>query len=80
MVKKLLLGLWVIVLLACAALSTVESYPKAELYAQQQSSESSLYNVAYTFKENVSLRTLPYALKAEVQSNQDAYDVLLDVK
>lgn len=80
MVKKLLLALWVIVLLACAALSTVESYPKAELYAQQKGLQSSLYDVAYSFENHVSLRTLPYALKAEVQSNQDAYDVLLDVK
>jgi hypothetical protein len=80
MVKKLLLGLWVIVLLACAALSTVESYPKAELYAQQKGLQSSLYDVAYSFENHVSLRTLPYALKAEVQRDHDAYDVLLDVK
>ncbi len=80
MVKKLLFSLWVIVLLAGAALFTVESYPKAKLYAQQKGLQSSLYDVAYSFENHVSLRTLPYALKAEVQPDQDAYDVLLDVQ
>ncbi|MBR5289932.1 MAG: HAMP domain-containing histidine kinase [Erysipelotrichaceae bacterium] len=80
MVKKLLFSLWAIVLLVGAALFTVESYPKAELYAQQEGSQSSIYDVAYAFENHVSLRTLPYALKAEVTSSQDAYDVLLDVQ
>ena len=80
MVKKLLFSLWAIVLLVGAALFTVESYPKAELYAQQEGSQSSIYDVAYAFENHVSLSTLPYALKAEVISGQDAYDVLMDVQ
>ena len=55
-------------------------YEKAELIASDEAASSVRYFVADEFENNTSLRTLPYALKAEVQSEADAFDVLMEVE
>ncbi len=79
MVKKLIVLTAVLLMLVSGSVMICESYAKAESLAKEESLISRQHEVANEFYNNTSLRTLPYALKAEMFADQEAYDVLLDV-
>lgn len=78
--KKLAVLIAALVLLFAGTAGILNCYHKAEALAKEDSMQNVRYSVAYEFENNTSLRTLPYALKAEVSHSQDAMDVLLNVK
>ncbi len=80
MAKRIVVFLIAMFILASGTIAIWNSYGKAEQLAKEDSQISLRHNVAYELENNTSLRTLPYALKAEVDTQQEAFDSLLAVE
>ncbi|MBQ7889357.1 MAG: HAMP domain-containing histidine kinase [Erysipelotrichaceae bacterium] len=80
MTKKLIVLLAALIILVTGTSSILGCYEKADSLAKEDSLEIIRYNIASDLEYNTSLRTLPYALKAEVIGEDDALNVLMDVK
>lgn len=80
MAKKIIVFLAAVLIVAAGTIGIWNSYDKAEQLARNESLSSQRWNVAFELENNTSLRTLPYALKAEAAGMQDAFDVLLAVE
>lgn len=78
--KKLAVLIAALVLLFAGTAGILSCYEKADALAKEDSLEIVRHSVASDFANNTSLRTLPYALKAEVIGQDDALHVLMDVK
>ena len=80
MAKKLVVTLAALVLLCAGTFVIGDCYDKARVLANESEQLHAKYQVAQVLEYETSLRTLPYALKAEVHQQNEAYDVLLDVQ